>query len=147
MLQFETMATFSHILKDILSSEFGTQEKASQATGVNRTTLAQDVTERRPVSDDRFHKYLKSVSPSSQTKLIKARILDMLPQEYHDLVMTSAESSRLSESDLIFSGNSPWSNDVRSCLTWLGENMSTDPEVETFVFYLCKQMGWRHRRR
>lgn len=136
------MSNVTTALKRAVETEFeGNQSSFSARVGIKRSTFSLDLNEARKISDERFGLYLRAVNRANREMLLRARLLDLIPEELHEeLIFQTGTSVR--EDLPRFSPNPALTDEQRSALEWLANELTRDSQLIEPVMTICERLGW-----
>lgn len=114
-------------LKTLIKDEFPSLSAFARQCGISQSLVWRDC-EDRVMSDTRFGKYLRNLSPEGRERLIRARVRDILPAEFESLVEVEASPLPKKRSNFVL-----LSEETRDALELLAGEMARDPELEDWV--------------
>lgn len=131
-------------LEQAIEANFESQAHFAEQCGLDRSKVNRDITGRSAhMPDERLTLYIKALPTDSKVAILRARMLDLLPEDLHeDLVYQRTGTSSMVSEGLPSFPPISLTPEIRSALEWLGEELTRCPELASPVLTIIERLGW-----
>lgn len=127
------------VLKQLIRDGFPTMAAFAEQCGVSQSLVWRDCHGRK-ISDQRFVFYLRALNADDQERLLRARLMDLLPRDFNSWVQVGPPARIEETPGDSSSGLALLSPKTRTALNRLAQEMAHDPALHDWILQLIHRI-------